>query len=91
MTNGDKIRNMTDDDLAEFLISADATACTHCEYHYDDFGCRLDNPCVAPMACTILKDWLSSEAVSERSENSCSACEHYDSALGCTLQSPCPY
>ncbi len=68
MTNGDKIRNMTDDGLAEFLVSADADACAHCEYHYDDFGCRLDNPCVTPLAYQILKDWLS-ETVSERSEN----------------------
>lgn len=67
MTNGDKIRSMTDDGLAEFLVSADADACAHCEYHYGDFGCRLDNPCVTPLAYQILKDWLS-ETVSERSE-----------------------
>jgi len=33
MTNGDKIRNMTNEELAAFLVSEDAQACEHCDFY----------------------------------------------------------
>lgn len=65
-TNGDRIRSMTDYELASFLISADSDACAHCRF-YDaennaDFeGCRLGEPCGREIAAASLQNWLSSE------------------------------
>lgn len=90
MTNGDKIREMTDSELAFFLSSRDAKPCTHCPF--DDFiGCKGDIVCTEKIVRDAFAAWLSSEAISERSENSCSLCEHYDSVLGCTLDGSCPH
>lgn len=61
MTNGDRIRSMTDEDLANFLISEDAEACKHCEFENLLGGCNLDNPCVKELAAASLQNWLSSE------------------------------
>lgn len=60
MTNGDKIRSMTDEELAFFLISEDANACTHCEFDTALFGCQLNNPCVKELAVAEMQDWLAS-------------------------------
>ena len=90
MTNGDKIRNMTDGQLAEFLADGESKPCVHCPYD-DDIGCKGGIICTKEHLQDVFLNWLSSEAVSERSENSCSACEYYDSDLGCTLRGPCPY
>lgn len=68
MTNGDRIRNMTDEELSAFLMSEDAQACAHCEYYDGEtMRCNLDNPCVTELGRAFLFAWLSSETVSERS------------------------
>lgn len=69
MTNGDVIRNMTDEEIADFLLSEDANACSHCEYYNHEIQrCYLDNPCVTELARVMLLEWLSSKTISERSE-----------------------
>ena len=69
MTNGDVIRNMTDEEIADFLLSEDANACSHCEYYdHETQRCYLDNPCVTELSRVMLLEWLSSQTVSERSE-----------------------
>lgn len=51
MTNGDVIRNMTDEEIADFLLSEDANACSHCEYYdHETQRCYLDNPCVTELS-----------------------------------------
>lgn len=61
-TNGDRIRRMTDEELADFLLSEKSDVCTHCEFHGKDFNrCTLENPCVKELASTMLLDWLASE------------------------------
>lgn len=69
MTNGDKVRNMTNEELADFLISRESESCSHCEYHDEHLDCLLGSPCFQ-QAFDVLKKWLSAEAeaVSERSE-----------------------
>lgn len=63
ISNGDMIRRMSDEELAEFLVSEDAQACSHCEYYDNETQrCYLDNPCVTELACVMLLDWLSSKA-----------------------------
>lgn len=70
MTNGDRIRKMTNEELAESVVSGELDPCTHCEFYDGEIlKCRLDNPCVKELACTELLDWLSSEAVSKCLEN----------------------
>lgn len=62
-TNGDRIRRMTDEELADFLVSGESDACTHCEFHGKDFGrCTLENPCVIKLASVMLSGWLASES-----------------------------
>lgn len=69
-TNGDRIRNMTDGQLAEFLKSEDSKPCTHCQYNTDDIGCvGTDIICTHDHLTDVFEKWLSSEAVSERPEN----------------------
>lgn len=63
MTNGDKIRNMTNEELADFLVSEDVIACTHCEFYNGEVKrCYLDNPCVKVLASTEFVYWLYAEA-----------------------------
>ena len=70
MTNGDVIRNMTDEEIADFLLSEESSACFHCEYYDHEIKrCYLDNPCVKGLAWVMLLEWLSSQTVYERSEN----------------------
>ena len=59
MTNGEKIRGMTDDELAKFL--SEFSACNVCE----QFDTRLDRcgadnhfVCVKEYAEAIIGDWL---------------------------------
>lgn len=95
MTNGDVIRNMTDEEIADFLLSEESSACFHCEYYDHEIKrCYLDNPCVKGLAWVMLLEWLSSQTVYERSENPCKDCEFYminDKDFGCGLNSPCPH
>lgn len=75
MTNGDRIRNMTDTQLADFLMSYDSKVCSHCKYD-DDIGCNFHEDggviCTEDYVHSVFMNWLSSEVVSERSENSSS-------------------
>lgn len=58
MSNADVIRNMTDEELAEFLEGF--TICDHCEY-YKNERCTLDNPCVHGFAQAMAQEWLQTE------------------------------
>lgn len=58
-TNADKIRSMSDEELAEFLERFEV--CSHCNY-MDKERCTLDNPCVHTLAVAMALKWLQSEA-----------------------------
>lgn len=72
MTNGDRIRSMTDDELADFLMSYESKVCAHCKYD-DDIGCNFGDDgevvCDKSYVHSVFTEWLSSESLSERSEN----------------------
>jgi len=59
MTRADKIRSMSDEELAEFLEKFEV--CSHCDY-MDKERCTLDNPCVHSLAVAMALKWLQSEA-----------------------------
>ena len=54
MTNADKIRSMTDEQLASWLY--DKMDCWHCPIYYT---CKCEKGCV-----NVLKAWLQQEAES---------------------------
>ena len=54
-TNADRIRAMSDEELAEFLESFEA--CTNCEY-MDGTLCTFNNPCVHEFATAMIFKWL---------------------------------
>ena len=58
MTNAQKIRNMTDEELAEFLEKFEV--CTFCVYN-DGVRCTFDKPCVHDFAIATALEWLKSE------------------------------
>lgn len=58
MTNADRIRNMTDEELAGFLEGF--TVCDHCEY-YKNERCAMENPCVHAFAEAMAFKWLQAE------------------------------
>lgn len=67
MTNGDRIRSMTDEELAGFLNSYEARVCAHCKYD-DDIGCNYgdnDIVCTSDYVHEVFKNWLSLEADTE--------------------------
>ena len=55
MTNVERIRNMTDDELAEFL--AYNASCEECDVKKDDSCCYTDGTCKQKHL-----EWLQSEA-----------------------------
>ena len=57
-TNADKIRNMNDEELADFLEEFEA--CDVCKY-LDNNRCTFENPCVHEFAGAMIYDWLQSE------------------------------
>ena len=59
MTNADKIRSMSDEELAEFLEQFEV--CSHCEY-MDKERCTFENPCTHGFATAMALKWLQSEA-----------------------------
>lgn len=61
MTNADAIRNMSDEELAEFL--GEFEVCNVCKYLGDRGECELDSIflCEKGFAVAIAKDWLQSE------------------------------
>lgn len=45
MTNGDRIRQMSDEELAEVLTRIRWDKCSCCKYHYiEDFNCVIERP-----------------------------------------------
>lgn len=58
-TWGNRIRSMTDAELAEFLEQFEV--CSHCEYS-DKERCTFENPCVHEFATAMALKWLQSEA-----------------------------
>ena len=61
MSNADKIRAMSDEELAEFLESFEV--CTNCEYKEKTIGlCTFDNICTHGFATAMALKWLQSEA-----------------------------
>ena len=59
VTNADRIRAMSDKELAEFLEQFEV--CSHCEYS-DKERCTFENPCVHEFATAMALKWLQSEA-----------------------------
>ena len=62
ITNAYRIRNMTDEELADVLI--DFIACEVCEHQVNINGyevCNLDNPCVEEYAKAMALKWLQAE------------------------------
>ena len=58
-TNADRIRSMSDEELAEFLEEFEV--CTHCKYA-DGIRCTFENPCTHGFASAMAYEWLKSEA-----------------------------
>ncbi len=56
-TNADKIRSMSDEELADFLEEFEA--CDVCK-HYDKNRCTFENPCVHEFAGAMIWEWLKS-------------------------------
>ncbi len=63
MTNADRIRNMSDEELAEFLEGF--TVCDHCEY-YKNERCAMENPCVHAFAEAMAFKWLQAEVEGDK-------------------------
>lgn len=61
MTNADKIRSMSDEELAEFLIRQQA--CDNCEYFGGGSRCKAPNEfkCTNEYATAVVQKWLQSE------------------------------
>lgn len=70
MTNGDRIRSMTDEELAGFLMSYESRVCAHCKYDIDSMCIISDGDviCTVDYIHGVYTEWLSKEADSERSE-----------------------
>lgn len=58
MTNADRIRNMTDEELAEFW--ANETICEHC-IHDNNQRCDFDTVCTRSYAEAMAFKWLQKE------------------------------
>ena len=58
MTNADRIRSMSDEELADFL--EEFKVCTYCKYNDED-RCRFENPCTHDFAGIMAYEWLKSE------------------------------
>lgn len=58
MTNADRIRNFSDEELAEFL--AELNACEKCKYD-SSMGCLFENPCTKSFAEAMALEWLKAE------------------------------
>lgn len=60
MTNADRIRNMSDEELAEFIVMYEV--CSRCDYSdKTNDRCTLENPCVYNLAIAMSLKWLQSE------------------------------
>ncbi|MBQ5389865.1 MAG: hypothetical protein IIU58_03055 [Clostridia bacterium] len=59
MTNADRIRQMTDEELVEFLMNADANICDFCDMKYPE-NC-LSHSCEGEDCKTEILKWLKQE------------------------------
>ncbi len=65
-TNGDRIRSMTDEELAEFFASGSSRVCTYCGEIASDYC--FEN-CNAEDRAYTMKNWLSNQAKFRVTEN----------------------
>jgi len=56
--NADRIRSMTEEELADFIV--EFRACDVCPYFEE--RCTLENPCTKELAGAMIYTWLHSEA-----------------------------
>lgn len=64
MTNGDRIRSMTNDELTQFFLPDDSNVCMHCR---EKKVTRCDYPeCNLIHRHDVFKKWLSSESEAMR-------------------------
>lgn len=59
-TNADRIRSMTNDELAVFLLTEECKVCSHCKYN-GEYGCTDETVCGTYHLEDVWKKWLSSE------------------------------
>lgn len=59
MTNGDRIRSMSDIELANFLVSDQTIACLHCKV--DKVGKKVKCPCSKKHEASVMCEWLGIE------------------------------
>ena len=64
MTIGDRIRSMSDVELANFLVSDQTIACLHCKDSKD--GKKASCPCSKGHEASVMCEWLSSESEAMR-------------------------
>lgn len=75
MTNADKIRKMTNKELADFLADTDKfSACQHCDYLFKDCTCDFCNApsgfvCVKAYASALIGRWLEETAIDSKAVN----------------------
>lgn len=60
-TNGDRIRSMTDQELAVFLYGGDSFSCIHCEHHGNDDDKEACHVCTREFEIDILRKWLAAD------------------------------
>lgn len=66
MNNADRIRSMSDDELAEFLADPEIfSPCKNCDFHLDTTNDDCKAPygwiCTKGYAAALIKKWLQSE------------------------------
>ncbi len=67
ITNADRIRSLSDEELAEFLADSEIfSPCKNCDFHFVD---EMNDDCIAPdgwictkgYAAALIQKWLQSE------------------------------
>ena len=64
MTNGDRIRSMTDYELATFYLSRENSVCAICKEDVEGSGCSW-SACSLSHRCDVFMRWLKSEYIPE--------------------------
>lgn len=59
MTNGDRIRSMTDVELANFFATDAVIVCVHCKGNLHT--CSEGHSCGGPHAASVFCEWLGEE------------------------------
>lgn len=81
MTNADKIRSMSEEELAEFLDKVDDCACFACCNNL--YSCRRNNH-FEPVCKRHYLDWLMEEAVDQAKKEGATGWMVAEEALRCT-------